>query len=109
MSPAPVCIRVHGLVADEPWMVRTLPAVPVAVKSATRWVVVPKLMVVAPVAVLLMLAKVLLPLRLNCPAPPWLIVRPEKLDVLAPMLKVFVEAEVKLRVPVPVTVSPVMV
>jgi hypothetical protein len=56
-----------------------------------------------------MLAKELLPLRFNCPAPPWLIVRPEKLDVLVPMLKVFVEAEVKLRVPVPVTVSPVMV
>jgi hypothetical protein len=40
MSPAPVWIRVQGLVALEPWIVSTLPAVPVAVKSATRWVVV---------------------------------------------------------------------
>ena len=55
-----------------------------------------------------MLAKVLKPLKFNCPDPPWLIVVPEKLDVLDPMLKVFVEAEVKLRVPVPVTVSPFM-
>ena len=70
MSPAPVWIRVHGLVADEPRMVSTLPAVPVAVKSATRWVVVPKLMVVAPVAVLLMLAKELLPPKPNWPVPP---------------------------------------
>jgi hypothetical protein len=50
MSPAPVWIRVQGLVALEPWIVSTLPAVPVAVKSATRWVVVPKFKVVAPVA-----------------------------------------------------------
>ena len=43
-------IKVQGLVALEPLIVSTLPAVPVAVKSATRWVVVPKPMVVAPVA-----------------------------------------------------------
>jgi hypothetical protein len=50
MSPAPVWINLQGLVALEPWIVSTLPAVPVAVKLATRWVVVLKLMVVAPVA-----------------------------------------------------------
>jgi hypothetical protein len=78
MSPAPVWIRVQGLVALEPWIVSTLPAVPVAVKSATRWVVVPKLiMVVAPVAVLVMLAKVLLPITVSWPVPPWFRVMPE--------------------------------
>jgi hypothetical protein len=65
MSPAPVWIRVQGLVALEPWIVSTLPAVPVAVKLATRWVVVPKFKVVAPVAVLVMLAKVLLPITVS--------------------------------------------
>jgi hypothetical protein len=59
---------VQGLVADVPWMVSTLPAVPVAVKSATRWVVVPKFKVVAPVAVLVMLAKVLLLKIISTPA-----------------------------------------
>ena len=76
MSPAPVWIRLQGLVPLEPWIVSTLPAVPVAVKSATRWVVVPKLIIVGPVAVLVILAKVLLPLIVRVPAPPWLMVMP---------------------------------
>ena len=65
---------VHGDDADVPVSVNTLPASPAAVKLPTRCVVVPKLMAVAPVAlyVLVMLAKVLLPLTVSVPAPPWL-------------------------------------
>jgi hypothetical protein len=54
-----------------------LPAVPEAVHDVVmRWVVVPMLMVLAPAAVLLMVLKVLLPLMVSVPLPPWLRVMP---------------------------------
>jgi hypothetical protein len=53
-------------------MVRMLPAVPEAVHDVVmRWVVVPMLMVLAAVAVLLMVLKVLLPVMVRVPLPPW--------------------------------------
>ena len=63
---------VQGEDAEVPWMVRMLPAVPEAVHDVVmRWVVVPMLMVLAAVAVLLMVLKVLLPVMVRVPLPPW--------------------------------------
>jgi hypothetical protein len=63
---------VPGEEAEEPWTVRMLPAVPEAVHDVVmRWVVVPIAMVLAAVAVLLMVLKVLLPLMVRVPLPPW--------------------------------------
>ena len=67
---------VPGELADVPWTVRMLPAVPAAVHDVViRWVVVPMLMVLAPAAVLLMVLKVLFPEIVSVPLPPWFSVR----------------------------------
>ena len=64
--------KVQGEVADVPWTVRMLPALPEAVHDVVmRCVVVPMLMVLAPAAVLLMVLNVLLPLMVRVPLPPW--------------------------------------
>ncbi len=64
--------KVQGEEAEVPWTVRMLPAVPEAVHDVVmRWVVVPIAMVLAPAAVLLMVLKVLLPLMVSVPLPPW--------------------------------------
>ena len=53
-----------------------------------------------------MLLNVFEPVMVKAPAPPWLMVMPEKEK--PPPLKVLADALVRLIVPVPVTVSPVL-
>ena len=78
--PPPVKRKMPGVAADVPLTVNTRDAAPVAVHGPVRvWVVLPKAIVVAPVAlyVLVMSLKVLLPVIVKVPAPPWLRVIPE--------------------------------
>ena len=77
--PEPVNISVAGEDAEVPVTVSTRPASPLAENDATRCVVVPRAIVVAPVALkeLVMLAKVLPPVMVSVPAPPWSSVMPE--------------------------------
>ena len=71
-------MSVPGEVAEVPVTVRMLPAVPAAVHDVVRvWVVVPRLMVLAPAAVLLIVLNVLLPVMVSVPLPPWFRVMPE--------------------------------
>ena len=91
-------------------MVKSLVDSPLAFQSAKVFVVPAVNKIDAALVllrVLVMLPNVFDPVMVNAPAPPWLSVMPEKEKL--PPAKVFADALVRLIVPVPVTVSPVVV